>query len=413
MERGRRGALSTSLEAWTSRRHAMAVAAHGVVAGAFLLNPFVIVKRLGGESWHVTVLLLIPALAQFAAVLWSPLDPRRTLGRRPFTFFGIPIHLLLLLPVLGLLPRHPTAVVLVLATCGAAQMLLVPVQNSILARNYGEATRGRRFGAATAVQAISIVVVSLAAGRALDAHPDRWPWLYALAAVAAVVSLRLWSSMHRRIAAPWPSALPDHATPIAALRGDPGFFRFEGSFMLYGLGFLMLQPVLPIYLSEDLGVSYTEAALATGAIFWIATIVTSPLAGRLADRIGILRLAAIAFLSLSAFPLTLLLWRTLGGVYVAYGLFGIGMSGVFLAWTVGPMHFAGSRNALPYLNAHLGLVGLRALVGLTGGTLIQQAFGSRTVFVIVAALEVLAAAHMLSVARADARLRVAVQPSLR
>ncbi len=401
----RRGALSTSLEQWTSRRHAWAVAAFGVVAGIFLLNPFVIVKRLGGHDWHVTILLLVPALAQFVAVLWSPLDPRRPLGRRPFTLFGIPVHLLLFLPALGLLAHDPTAIVLILATCAGAQMLLVPVQNGILARNYGAATRGRRFGAATAVQATSIVVVSLGAGRFLDLHPEAWPWLYALAAVAAVVSYRLWSTMHRRIAAPLPSPLPNHTSPLAALRDDRPFRQFEGSFMLYGLGFLMLQPVLPIYLSEDLGVSYTEAAVATGAIFWIAMIITSPLAGRLADRIGILRLAAIAFGSLAAFPLTLLAWPTLGGLYVAYALFGIAMSGVFLAWTMGPMHFAGPRDALPYLNAHLGLVGLRALVGLIGGTLIQQSFGSRTVFVVAAGFELAAAAHMLTVARADALRR--------
>ena len=41
------------------------------------------------------------------------------------------------------------------------------------------------------------------------------------------------------------------------------------------------------------------------------------------------------------------------------------MTAVNLAWNIGPMALARGRDPLPYLNAHVALVGLRALVGMT------------------------------------------------
>jgi MFS family permease len=137
-------------------------------------------------------------------------------------------------------------------------------------------------------------------------------------------------------------------------------------------------------------------------------VVVAPFLGRLCDRIGVLKLGALSFLTLSLFPLLLILVPGDLGLYLAFGVYGLGMSGVFLVWSLGPMHMAGSRDPLPYLNAHMGLVGFRALVGLVGGTLLQQHLGSRAVFVVVIALEIVAAVLILRLAR---RTPVAPRPS--
>jgi hypothetical protein len=133
------------------------------------------------------------------------------------------------------------------------------------------------------------------------------------------------------------------------------------------------------------------------------TLCAAPFVGRLADRIGVLGLGALSFFLLAGFPLALLAVRGPGGLYVAYALYGLAMSGVFLAWTVGPMLLARGREPLPYLNAHLGLVGFRALAGMVGATLLQQHVGSHGVFAVVAVLEVLAALGMLRLALAERR----------
>ena len=91
------------------------------------------------------------------------------------------------------------------------------------------------------------------------------------------------------------------------------------------------------------------------------------------------------------------------GLYVGFVIYGLAMSGVFLGWSLGPIQIARGRDLYPYLNAHLGLVGFRALVGMVSATLIQQHLGSRAVFLCVIALELVAAVGMLYTARAARR----------
>jgi MFS family permease len=379
---------------YTAHHHLRAVLGQGVVSGIFLLNEYVTRKGLGGSRWHILALLLVPAVAQSVAAFWNPTDPGRWLGRRPFRTLGIPACLLLVLPCLPFFPASPALLVALLATVAAAQAFLIPVQNALLAGGYGEATRGRRFGAAVSAQALAIVLVSVPAGWLLDQAPDTWRPLYALAAAAGVFGTWSWSRLRQRRRPPPPPDLQQHASPFKALRRDRHFLAFEACFMVYGLGFLMMQPVLPLYLVDELGVSYAEVGAARGAIFWIAIVVASPFVGRLADRLGVLRVAALAFLALATFPLTLLLLPNRVGLFAAFALYGLAMAGVNLAWNLGPLLLARGRDPLPYLNAHVALVGVRALVGMVGATLLQRAAGTAPVFAAVVALEVLAAAGM-------------------
>ncbi len=243
------------------------------------------------------------------------------------------------------------------------------------------------------------------AGWVLDEHEGAWPWLYAIAAAAAVYAYLHWSRLRRRRTPRPTEGLEHHASPFRALQRDRLFLAFEACFMAYGLGFLMLQPVLPLYLIDDLGVTYKQASFAKGVLFWVVMGLSGPFLGKVADRIGILRLCVFAFLTLALFPSPSSLLPGLIGLYVGYTIFGLAMSGVFLAWSLGPIHLARGRDTTPYLNAHLGLVGIRALVGMFAATLLQEHFGSRTVFGWVIALEVVAAAGMFVAARADARPR--------
>jgi MFS family permease len=371
----------------------------GAVNGVFLLNAEFARGTLGASRWHILALLLVPALAQTLVVVRNPVDPRRGWIRHPFRRLAVPVHLLLLLPLLGLLPAAPLPFVLLLATCSAVQMLLVPVQNGLLAGNYARATRGRRFGAANAVNALALVAVALPAGWLLDRWAGSWRWLYALAGVAGVTGYLHWSRLRRRRVVRAAPTVREHASPWEALRRDPLFLAFEACFMAYGLGFLMLMPVLPIYLIDELEVSYAEVSYAKGALFWIVMVLTGPLLGRVSDRIGILRLNVLAFLTLALFPAALIALDGTLGMYVGYAIFGLAMSGVFLGWTLGPIHLAGDRDPAPYLDAHLGLVGIRSVVGMTAGVWIQQQLGTHAVLWCVIVLEIVAALGMVCVAR--------------
>jgi MFS family permease len=390
----------SALEAYTAHHHLRASLGLGMVAGAFVLNEYVARKGLDASRWHLVALLLLPALVQSVAGLWNPATRDGVIGRRPFRLLGIPGRLLLLVFLLVPVTRSATPFVLIVALATVAEILLLPAQNAIVASNYPAETRGRWFGLVTAVHALGIIVVSVPAGKLLDAYPDAWPWLMAFAGLVGAWGYANWAKLRRRRvkrAADVPD-LPEFGSAIEVLRKDKAFLAFELCFMTYGTGFLMLMPVLPIYLVDEMGISYGQVGFARGLLFWLAMIVAGPVFGRLSDRIGILRSAAGAFLLLAGFPLVLLFAPGLAGVNVGFALFGIAMAGVHVAWNLGPIALARGRDPLPYLNAHVSLVGLRALIGMVGGSLLQEHFGSRPVFWTVLALEILAAAGMLATA---------------
>ena len=396
-------ARSTFYDTYTAHHHLRAVMGAGVAAGVLLLNEYVARKGLGASRWHVLAMLLIPSLAQFIAANWNPTDPSRRLGFRPFRELGMPSRALLLLPLLLPFLRNSTAFVGILAATLSVDALLLPVQNWTLARNYSAASRGSRFGVASAVQAGAIILVTLPAGWVLDHDPGAWPWLYAIAALAGVYGYVHWSRLRRRPrhrVKLHPSAEPEveHASAWATLFADKRFLWFECCFMVYGIGFLMLQPVLPIYLVDELHVTYSQVSMARGLLFWLGMIVASPILGRLADRIGILRTSGLSFLALIAFPLTLLLMPGVHGLFVGFLLYGLAMGGVNVAWNLGPIALARGRDPMPYLNAHVALVGIRAVIGMVAGAWIQYAVGTAPVFVCVVVLELVAGVGMLALA---------------
>jgi hypothetical protein len=391
-------------ERYTIHHHVRAVAGQGIVAGVVLLNEYVARKGLGCSRWHLLALLLAPSLAQFIAATWNPADPSRgPLGRAPFRLLGIPSRALLLLFLVPML-RTDTAFVVIMALALSTEALLLPVQNWTLAHNYAKATRARRFGMTTGIQALVIIAVVVPGGWALDKRPDAWPLLYAVAAAGGAYGYLHWSRLRRR----WrrKARAEEHLPPQRPwklLFTNKELLAFEAGFMVYGIGFLMLQPVLPIYLVDELHVSYGQVGLARGLLFWLGMSVASPLAGRMADSMGLFRTCALSFAVLTAFPLVLLLVRGPAALHLAYLVYGLAMGGVNVAWNLGPIVIARGRDPLPFLNAHVALVGVRALIGMVAGAWIQASFGTKPVFWAVVALELVAAVLMARLARREQR----------
>ncbi|MGE0191276.1 MAG: MFS transporter [Planctomycetota bacterium] len=389
------------VERFTAYHHLRAALLLGGAQGVFTFNEYVARRELGAGREHIVALLLAPAMAQTLATFWNPADPGRLLGRRPFRILGMggqsPVALLALVAALGVaVGATPFVAVLALASvCGA---LLIPTQGAILSNNYPAARRSQRFSAAVALQAAGLVVVSVPLGYALDERTGVWPYAWFVGAVLAALGYARWGQLRRRRPPPPPTDLVAHRSPWRTLRHDRRFLVFEAAFMVYGIGFLALQPVLPLYLLDELHVDYTQVALARGALFWIAMIVASPFAGRLGDRFGVLRLGAFGFALLGAFAAILLVWRDIAGVYVGFVVFGLAMSCVNVAWNLGPIALAQGRDPLPYLNAHIGLIGIRAVIGMVGGTWAQQELGSAAVFQGTIVLEALAVLTMVAAA---------------
>ncbi len=386
------------VERFTAHHHLRASLALGCAQGVFTLNEYVAKNELGATRWHIVALGLAPALAQTLSSVRNPVRPGHLFGRRPFRVLGIgfhmPVALLGIVAALGL-GIAPTAFVAVLALASIGGALLTPTQGAILSNNYPAARRSSRYASAVSVHALGLVVVGLPLGWALDTHIVEWPLAYLLGSALAALGYARWGKMRRRRPPPVPPDLPVWNSPWRVLFRDKRFLAFEIAFMVYGTGFLALQPVLPLYLIEELNAGYTEAAFARGTLFTLAMVVASPIMGRVGDRYGVLRLGALGFVILALFAGILLTWRDMTGVFVAFAVYGVAMACVNVSWNLGPIALAQGRDPLPYLKAHIGLIGIRATIGMVAGSAIQAAFGSLVVFAGVLGLEIIAATIML------------------
>ena len=411
---------------YTFRFHALSAGCEGVVTGVMTLNDIVLRKTLGASDAVLTFFVTGQSVGLVFPALWTDFTRGRYL-RSSYLWFGLLGRLALASLFIAARPL-PFAVIIVLTTF--MYNALLPAQNMLFQANYAPAERGRAFGAARRLLAAALLIAALGAGLLLqwDSHAYRWysiaVGLIGFAGCALLYRVRLrrlpGAGRGEALAVPpsrrappgaleipslaWfrPTALrlaSSLANPFAGsvrtLRSDRAFLSYECYFFLYGMAFMMLQPVLPIFLVEYLDVDYSQAATAKGLIMYGMFILLSPLAGVLSDRAGPVRLAAGAFALLSLFPSLLCLTRNVASLYASFAFYGAAMAAVDVAWNMGPIHFAGERDSTVYMGAHTALVAIRALIGGPLGIIVMRLAGTpRATFVGAAILFLAGAAGM-------------------
>ena len=406
---------------YTQRAHLRAAFLEGLVQGVLALNEFVAKKTLGASDFVITALVMAQPISWFFSAYWSNFLVGRE-KRSTFLLFGL-LGRLSLFFVIAVHGGVAFALVIVFATLMVGA--IIPAQNSLFQVNYDVRERGRAFGLSTAWQSIATIGAAVVAGRLYDDDPSMYRWTYAAAAICGFASCWLFYRIrfrgrHRTA----PSALgpglaremtrslrSPFAGSLTILKRDRDFRRFETAYMGYGLAFMMLQPVIPIFLVESLHVDYSQASNARGLVFYCMMVLFSPIFGWMMDRTGPVRLSTFAFLILACFPLTLAAAGAVPAVYLAFSVYGIAMAAVNVGWTMGPIHFAGSRDSTAYMGAHVALVGVRGLIGGPLGMLLFRWTGTaRATFLGSAALFLIASLLMGSLDR-DLRARAAEERS--
>jgi hypothetical protein len=167
---------------------------------------------------------------------------------------------------------------------------------------------------------------------------------------------------------------------LRILREDRIFRRFEINFFIYGIAFLSLLPMVPLFLVHDLGLDYTRIGLARGLMGQTGLILFAPALGRTLEK-------------LAAHVVT---------VYAAFVCFGIAMAGVSIAWSLSSIHFAGSEDPSAYQSVHSVLVGVRGAVAPLLGYLVISTTSTLHGFALSAALFLLSALLMARMARDEA-----------
>lgn len=204
-----------------------------------------------------------------------------------------------------------------------------------------------------------------------------------------------------------PAAPPASRTLAAALwqplrdagetfRRDRAYLWYQLNFTLYGVAFIMLAPVVPLYMTGELHLDYQDIAQSRILIGSLGIALLGPLAGRLMDHLQPVRLCALSFGWVVLFPLSwvlgpILQLTALQTVYLAFVMYSVGMAGVNVVWNVGSIAFAPPGQGGHYQGIHVALVGLRGIMAPVLGYLLLTFLGYREVFLTAAGLFLAAA----------------------
>ncbi len=405
---------------YTYQLHVRAAMLEGILYGVLITNDVVARKSLGATQWQIVLLTMIPNILQLLALLSAPYI-QRVERRRLFIAGGV-VGRLAFLGMLAVF--HPWPFIGIVVIHGLVQSVLIPAQNVLYQVNYDPAIRGRLYGRAVTFGGLATVATAFGAGHLLDLDPEAYRWIYPLAGVAGFFSCWVFGSIRlRRSKAPPPEETPAPEpdavrlasatelgnalgpTPLGVLREtlvrDAGFRRFETGIFAYGLGFMCMQPVFARLFVDELGMDYSEASMAKGVVFYFVYLLTLGAAGKLLDRIGLERMTSRSCLVLAAFAVLMTVVATPLQAVAGFALFGLGLGGISIAWTMGPVQFAPPGASARYMGVHVALVGVRALIGFVLGGAVAEYFGnSRPTFAVAAvfftlAFLLLARAHRL------------------
>ena len=423
---------------YTYRLHARAALLEGILAGVLVTYDVVARKTLGASQFQLVLMTMAPGSSWLLSLLFTHqfVDVDR---RRLFLWAGILGRLPLLLVALM---SGPWPFLAVLVLHGLVQTALIPAQNSLYQQNYDPIARGRLFGRASVWGGVATAVVALGAGWIMDRRPtaaswltgpEAFRWLYGIAGVAGLGACLVYGSIRLRgsgriaVRAPLEATHPRRRVPQdlvldsfggawrairETLVKDAGFRRFEVALFVYGLAFMVMQPIFARLFVDELGMDYMDASMAKGVVFYAVNIAAVGAAGKMFDRIGLERLGARSTVLLAVFAAALAWVRTPDEAIAAFAVFGLGMAGINIVWSMGPIVYAPPGMAARYMAVHVALVGLRALIGHPLGGAVAEAFGSsRPAFVLASALFAVATVLMMRAEGLSGRGGAGIRPS--
>lgn len=340
---------------------------------------FILYKDLGASAFQIALLTMLKPVATILSFYWSAGLGGKRLGSNVMWA--------------GIWMRAPFLLCLWVDSVGyviAASVNYmffyragIPAWMEILKRNMPEGRRGRIFSISSGLGYAEGIILSLAMGAILDHDPGMWKGLFFCSAGLGLVA----AVMQGRVAPEGP-ATERVGVPLRELlvrpwrdswelmRQRPDFSRFQWGFMICGFGIMLIQPALPLFAVDWLGISYLEMAAAVSIAKGMGFALSSPLWAKWIDRVNVFRMASIVFLTVGLFPVLLCFseW-SLGWLYAAYFWYGVGQGGSHLVWHLsGPM-FARKEESSRYTGVNVVLAGLRGGVAPPLGGWLAVLFG--------------------------------------
>lgn len=384
----------------------------------FNMLPFILYKDLQATPLQVTAVVIAKPAVSLISLYWSAWVERRrdrlltnliaarVLGHVPFLLFPFIDNVWFMIASF--------AFYMVLARGS------VPAWMEVLKLNVPGGLREKLFAYGSAFGYIGTALLPFTLGFMMDAYPHSWRWIFfftALVSLAAVfVKARIpiaaedasgiedaampSASFMQQLAAPWKSAWQ-------LMWRRPDFARYQVGFMLGGAGLIIMQPALPVFFMDGLGLSYTELALALTVCKGGGFAATSGIWAKLLNKIDLYRFNSWVTVLAFAFPFFLIAAQmNLAWLYVGYVLYGVMQAGSEMSWNLSGPLFAKAEDSSVYSSVNVLTVGLRGCFVPILGTWLCGQVHAVGVMVVGAVLCLLATAFMAAYSRQEKRLAV-------
>lgn len=345
------------------------------------LLAFILYKDLGASAFQIALLTMLKPIVSILSFYWSAGLNGRTRKLKPNVMWA---GFLMRVPFLACLWIDSAWFVIAAAVNYMFfYRAAIPAWMEIVKRNMEKEKRGRAFSISSALGYGEGVVLALACGSLLDKDPAMWKWLFFITAVIGLFSLIVQArivvegedveverpSLKELIVRPWRDS-------YQLMKERPDFSKFQWGFMACGFGVMLIQPALPLFAVDRLGVSYMEMMGAISIAKGLGFAVSSPLWARWMDRMNILRLASFVFISVGLFPVLLSFSvLNIAWLYIAYFWYGVGTGGSHLVWNMSGLIFAGKDESSRYTGVNVVSVGLRGAFAPPLGSWMAVVFG--------------------------------------
>jgi len=377
------------LEKSTFVNHLIFSSLNGILFGGLMLQEIIARKTLLSSNLIITFLTMVWPVANLFSIYWGEyLEGKKDRGNL-FLIAGLLGRLSL---VFTFFIQTGTHFVLLLLLIYSFNALIIPIQNSIFQFNYRKEIRGVLFGCSQTAYTLFLLMTSFLFGKMLDYNEVLYKPLFASVGILGFLGMLAL----RKIKVDIPKCTKDAKShPVISpmittayeFRNNKPFLWYEIGFMVYGFGYLMILPIIPQFLVDKLGMTYTQISIGKIMIANAGIALFAPLAGFIQGRLNPMIFSGLSFMILGFYPLLLNLsafqniMDPVNFVYLAFAVFGIGMVGVMINWSLGSIYFARERDSAMLQSVHVTLTAIRGLTAPLLGYFLMSRFSDTAGFI--------------------------------
>lgn len=327
-------------------------------------------------NFVVAVITASTAFSNIVSFVWVRLSHARDKVR---FINGLQVGMIVTVALIAFMPRNLpgmwglTACVLAARFCWAGYVTL---RSTVWRHNYSRNVRARVTGKTATIQVLTLSLLGLGLGAAMDAREDSFRVLLPVGCLLSLVGVWSWSRVRLRGRATLlreETASRDEGdapsfNPLGMLRllgADRMFAGYMACMFLLGLGNLMQTPLLVVLIREQFQMEYLGGIKITSSIPLAMMPLSIPLWARLLDRVHVIQFRRIHswfFVVSCAVAGTAIATGMPRLLFVSAVVQGLAFGGGALAWTLGHLDFAPAHKASAYMGVHVTLTGVRGLM---------------------------------------------------